>query len=564
MSNRLITVALATLGCQCSGGDQDSAEPWEPDFYCPGDPSGGCNANTGELRAGAASASIVPTCWETWEDVDGDAIYKSTTDLYFDCGCDRLCEGDVGYPGPDAGEGDDDFQAVWMAGFGNGRAMQSVHDELWARAVVLEQGDTRLALVAVDLVGWFYDDVVTTREMLAQAGVDVDYLLVAATHQHEGPDTVGMWGRRLGATGYQEDYAQLVRQATVDAVSRAVDGLETVSKLTLGSVDSSTYSDKGTYNIVDDSRDPVVIDPHVRAAHLQGVNGTIATLINWGNHPEVLASENLSITSDFAHHLRQGVEQGVTWNSGETPGLGGVAIYFQGAVGGLMTPLHTTVVDPNGDSWKEPTFEKAEALGKLVAEMALDAVAQGEELAAPRLSFAVTGVTFPIENIGFQAMFLTGVLDRNAHGYDPDRPLGLDNIPQTNTEMALIRLGDWSLLSVPGELFPEIAIGGYDGSQVKAPGVNFISPDNQNPPAVDEAPDGPYFIEAMDSKHAWILGLGNDELGYMIPPYDFELDDLSPYIGQPLGDHYEETNSLGPETVPIVEEAAAHLMDWQG
>ncbi len=306
-----------------------------------------------------------------------------------------------------------------------------------------------------------------------------------------------------------------------------------------------------------------MLDELVKAAHLQGASGTIATLVNWGNHPEALSSDNLAITSDFAHDLREGVEDGVVWNDSAQDGLGGVGIYVQAMVGGLMTPLHTTVVDPNGDSWREPTFEKAEALGKLVAGMALDAVEGGDTLADPKLSVAATTVTFPIDNIGFQAMFLTGVLDRNAHGYDPDRALGLDNIPYTDTQMALIRVGDWAMLSVPGELFPEVAIGGYDGSHVNAPGVDLISPSNPNPPDLDAAPSGPYLVEDMQAAHAWIIGLGNDELGYMIPPYDFELHDRSPYIDQADGDHYEETNSLGPETVPIVEEAAARLLTWR-
>jgi hypothetical protein len=563
MPTRLSALALAALACQCDGDTQDSTVEWTPDVYCPGDPTGTCDDNDGVLKAGVGAVTITPTCWETWEDVDGNGEYKTTTDEYFDCGCDRLCEGDEGYPGPDEGEGDDDFQAVWMAGFGNGRAAQTVHDDLWARAVVLEQGSTRVALVSVDLVGWFYDDVVETRAQLAEAGVEVDYVLVSATHDHEAPDTVGMWGRRLGATGYQEDYAQLVRSATVEAITDAVTSLEEVTTLTVGAVDSSVYHAQGTYNVVDDSRDPVVLDEEVKAAHFAGASGTITTLINWGNHPEVLGGDNLHITSDFAHYLREGVEDGVTWSTRQTPGLGGTAIYVQGMVGGLMTPLHTTVMDPDGNSWRENTFEKAEATGKLVAEMAMDAVATGDVIAGPKLSIASTVVTFPIENIGFQAMFLTGVLDRNAHGYDPDRPLGLDNIPYTNTEIALIRVGDWTLLSVPGELFPEVAIGGYDGSHINAPGIDLVSPTNENPPALDEAPVGPYLMDDMATKHAWIIGLGNDELGYMIPPYDFELDDLSPYIGQAPGDHYEETNSLGPETVPIVEEAAARLLTWQ-
>ncbi len=288
MPSRLSALALTALACQCGGGDQDSTASWSPTVYCPGDPGGGCPDNSGELRAGAAAVLITPTCFETWEDVDGNSEYKSTTDVYLDCGCDRLCEGDEGYPGPDEGEGDDDFQAVWLAGFGNGRAAQTVHDDLWARAVVLDQGSTRVALVSVDLVGWFYDDVVKTREILAEDGVEVDYVLVSATHQHEGPDTVGMWGRRLGSTGYQEDYGQLVREASASAIKQAIEDLETVTALTVGAVDSSTYHEKGTYNFLDDSRDPVVLDEEVKAAHLAGASGTIMILVNWGNYKLLL------------------------------------------------------------------------------------------------------------------------------------------------------------------------------------------------------------------------------------------------------------------------------------
>jgi len=561
MSLRTGALLLTGLACHCGESTDDTAPPWRPETVCPGD--AGCADADGALAAGAAAVSITPTSWETWDDLDGSATYKSTEDVFYDCGCDRLCDGDEGYPGPDDGEGDGDFQAVWLAGFGNGRAAQSVHDDLWARAIVLEQGATRIAIVSLDLVGWFWDDIVTTRELLADAGVDLDYLLVSSTHQHEGPDTMGLWGRRIGSTGYQEDYAAQVRQATVDAVVAAIAELEEVTSFTVGAVDASTTHAKGNYNFVDDSRDPVILDEHVRAAHFAGRGGTIATLVNWGNHPEVLAGDNLAITSDFAHDLRLGIEQGVTWNDASTEGLGGVAIYLQGMVGGLMTPLHTTVEDPDGNAWEDDTFEKSEALGKLIAEMALDALETGDPVDSPALSLAATTFALPIDNIGFQAMFLTGVLERNAHSYDPDRALGLDNIPWTTTEMASGRVGPLHLLTIPGELFPEVAIGGYDGSQVNAPGVDFIHPDNPNPPAVDEAPSGPYLVEEMDSAHPWILGLGMDELGYMIPPYDFELDDLSPYIGEAPGDHYEETNSLGPETVPLVVDQARQLLSWQ-
>ena len=87
----------------------------------------------------------------------------------------------------------------------------------------------------------------------------------------------------------------------------------------------------------------------------------------------------------------------------------------------------------------------------------------------------------------------------------------------------------------------------------------LIDPNNPNPPDVDAAPQGPYIKDRMGGTYRWIIGLGNDEVGYLVPPYDYILDERSPYISEAPGDHYEETNSIGPSTVPAVLETAALL-----
>ena len=93
------------------------------------------------------------------------------------------------------------------------------------------------------------------------------------------------------------------------------------------------------------------------------------------------------------------------------------------------------------------------------------------------------------------------------------------------------------------------------------PVLEFIASDNENPPQVDSAPEGPYLKERMNADHNWIVGLGNDELGYIIPEYNFELDDRIPYIDEAEGDHYEETNSLGPRTIGLLYDATRDLAD---
>ena len=168
----------------------------------------------------------------------------------------------------------------------------------------------------------------------------------------------------------------------------------------------------------------------------------------------------------------------------------------------------------------------------------------------------------PVDNIAFQALALAGVINRETYLWDSTQDITEDNKPYLLSEVDVIDVGPIRMLTVPGELFPELAIGGYDGSHVNSDVVEFIGSDNPNPPDMSAAPEGPYFKDQMGSQYNWILGLGNDEVGYIVPPYDFELDPSAPYLSEAEGDHYEETNSMGPETAPLIIDAVTALLDW--
>jgi hypothetical protein len=254
--------------------------------------------------------------------------------------------------------------------------------------------------------------------------------------------------------------------------------------------------------------------------------------------------------------VRRTVEQGSTWKTAPgKPGLGGPAIYINGAVGGMMTTLGVLVKNPDGDEYQAADFDKADSIGQLLGEMALDAIAMGDEVPMPRLRLASKRFRAPVVNTNFKLMFDLGVLVREVF----DGPNGTQEI---ETEMGLVEIGPLTMLSVPGELLPELAVGGYDMSHVKAPGVDFIKPDNVNPPEIDKAPAGPYIKDRMGGTYRWIIGLGNDELGYIIPEYDFKLADSMPWVNEAEGNHYEETNSLGPKMAGLVDHFADVLIAW--
>src|SRR5688572_14665844 len=91
---------------------------------------------------------------------------------------------------------------VWLAGFGKNRKATKVHDPLMARAIVLAHDKKKIAIVSVDVVGLFNDVVVRVRKQIP----GFDYVLVSSTHNHEGPDTMGLWGPNFFISGIDPDY----------------------------------------------------------------------------------------------------------------------------------------------------------------------------------------------------------------------------------------------------------------------------------------------------------------------------------------------------------------------
>ncbi|MEE8409356.1 MAG: neutral/alkaline non-lysosomal ceramidase N-terminal domain-containing protein, partial [Myxococcota bacterium] len=452
----LVGVGVGTGYMACGDADPPASVDERYDILCPLAGTSCANAD-GPLLVGVAKRDITPVITET----------------LLDCGMDQLCPGDAGYPGPDAGEGNGDldghptvvnptpglgervddvngngfFDAVWIAGYGNGRPAHGVHDPIWARALVLRKGETTFALVVVDLVGYFYDEVVRIREMLDPA-LGIDLVLVAATHTHEAPDSIGIWGFDEGTSGVDPAFMDMVRQAIVDSITEAAGGLKEAR--VFGAVgDSGVHPDAtitqtlGINNLIRDGRDPVIIDDDIRVLRfVDAADGTtIGTLVNWQNHPEALCDRNRFISSDFVHYLREAVENGIDRLGVVEPGLGGMAIYVNGAVGGMQSPGRIQIYDLDGSQIMEtchttndvndPFFDRPRAFGELAALDALRVLRDsGEEFTETDLSFATKTFRLPVENWGYHAMFLTEVFyGRRLFDFDRTKQITADNLP---------------------------------------------------------------------------------------------------------------------------------------
>jgi hypothetical protein len=109
-----------------------------------------------------------------------------------------------------------------MAGYYYERAAEGVHDDLYARALVLEVGGTRAALVALDLISTPPAVVREARRAIERTtrlrGEDV---LISATHAHTGP-VLGGRTRREKALGGTSDLARRYTEELPGKIARAV------------------------------------------------------------------------------------------------------------------------------------------------------------------------------------------------------------------------------------------------------------------------------------------------------------------------------------------------------
>jgi len=287
---------------------------------------------------------------------------------------------------------------VFLAGFGNGRQATGYNDRLWARGVVLDGRGGRVAIVALDLVGYFKNEIDTIRGLVDPAA-GIDLLVVHSTHQHEGPDTLGLWGPNDFTTGVDLGYLDFVNAAVANCVEDAASSLQK-ARVRYATTDATGLS--LGLDAEDDGlgvADGKVLDGDLAIAPATGGRfvdnrlavmqltargapfSVLATLVNFASHPESLGASNTLVTSDFPHYVRERLEAE----------YGGTAIWVSGDLGVLQGLLDIDVLDPDtGTPAPRRTFRFAEVHGVQLAERAIAAVGTKPGHPAPAVSHART------------------------------------------------------------------------------------------------------------------------------------------------------------------------------
>ncbi|MHB8995369.1 MAG: hypothetical protein ACYC63_08995 [Armatimonadota bacterium] len=388
---------------------------------------------------------------------------------------------------------------------------ERINDPLMARAMAVDCGQAFL-FVTCDLLSIRRSTVMQARQRIEEAtGLPGDHISVSATHTHTGPLTNNMFGASPDPE-YLETLVEGIATAAIAAYQKRVPGTLTAAygfegrfsnqrRFMMRDGNARMHPAPGSTDILYQEGPS---DPELAVLWGEDESGTpLGCWVNYACHVNV-AQIGPTISADYPGFMaaalkRQQDEQFVT-------------LFGNGACGNLC---QVDVYDPNRTQWG---LEYSQQMGEALAERVLEVVATGEKLAEPILEHRGTVILLPLRHVPEELVQWAEAMQANAEAPFVERcyagmTLELMELqrrePLAPAEINAFRLGDFAMVTLPGEIFVEF---GLD--------IKLKSP----------------------AKRTWIVELANGVVGYVPTKTAF------------AGGGYEQRTAMSSKLDPVAGE----------
>ncbi|MBZ5593283.1 MAG: hypothetical protein LAP39_13660 [Acidobacteriia bacterium] len=238
----------------------------------------------------------------------------------------------------------------------------STLDPLFARVLVLEAGDKRLALVTLDLGRSFGPASVDQIRQSVKKSSGISCLLVTASHTHGAPVIQDQY--KDGPPAWERTALEKIERAIQEATNSLVEAR-------IGTGTGAVYIGHNRLRVNADgtvswfernlTRIPTApVDPTVSVIRIDRTDGSaMAVLTNYSCHPVVFGSDNLQYTADFPAATNRVVEAKF--------GSRTLSFFLQGAPGDINPYYAVTPLEEDPVKAREWTGEKLGAEAARVA-----------------------------------------------------------------------------------------------------------------------------------------------------------------------------------------------------
>jgi hypothetical protein len=349
-------------------------------------------------------------------------------------------------------------KGIYLIGYGDrGKGNSGVHDPLTATALVLDDGNQQVAIVALDILT--INEFVVDRIRARLTPTDV---ILCCSHTHSGPIAYADEKSPRRNQEYIDSLVENIVTVVQDAQAKVQPVRLEISRgeAEVG-INRREQMPDGHFEIgrnpdgpIDRSVQVVSVFPKEESAGKQ-----IACLVNYACHGTVLGPDNLLVSADWIGVMRQEVESAI----------GGLVLFLQGAAANINPDMY----------WDDGrAFEMAAQQGSNVAQAVLAALDSNfENIQDTPLKIERSEVWLPTEtavtssrppkNYGKPLLtlaklpgFLSVFADRLLNQRYPWKSVieaknGFWSVPM---RINAVRIGDLALVTYAAETFTEIGI----------------------------------------------------------------------------------------------------------
>lgn len=345
---------------------------------------------------------------------------------------------------------------------GDDYASRGIHDSLYAKALVAEDGNgEKVAVLSIDICMLPKESVIFMREYIgSQTDINPENIMIMATHTHSGPES------ELDAPKAKE-FLTRAAGAVLMANDRLVPTVISVgrSEETRISHNRRLRCKDGTTHMCWEKFEPgyVIepwgsIDPEVITLSFEQEGRETGVLVNFGCHATTLTGNNWLYSADYPGYLAEAIKR--------VKGKDFMSMFCNGCCGNV-TQVDYRIGFPD-------TFEECQRIGYMLGVSAMEAMENSEPVsggivAASREMVPLDRINISDEQIEW-AKKIMKIVEKEGMP-----PIQADGMPDAfyakswidmrskqdiidSAEVMVIRIGDIAFVGLPGEIFNEFGM----------------------------------------------------------------------------------------------------------
>ena len=322
-----------------------------------------------------------------------------------------------------------------LGGYGErmNKPAEGIHDSIYAKALALKSGDSKYLIITMDILGLPSNFKTDLIKRILKMGWKAENVMLLPSHSHGSLEMAAINSKNIFGVPQIGIFQPELLSFLLDKTEKLV--LETDKNYREVKIGTGSVKFDGLNR---NRRGDKLVDNELTVTRVDLANGQpLATLVNWTAHPTFIGGDDMLVSAEWPGYLQTEMEK--------TIGQGVVVMYYNGAEGD-QSPVYSG----NGSA-----YEKIQGYGKIMAEKSLSVYNSVQTKKENELVYSYQVVDLP-EQVAHPDFMETGGAEYGLN--EQTVKVIMDALGPKKVGIGSVRIGDFVLVGIPGELVAELGI----------------------------------------------------------------------------------------------------------